>query len=73
MWTRLGSRQPVTPLKFAAGTVVMGTAIAGDLAGYYSTAHERSYFGILGLTAVVFGVVLGLLTKPIVALMSGVR
>jgi POT family proton-dependent oligopeptide transporter len=140
MWTRLGSRQPVTPLKFAAGTVVMGvafllfipfsgtgkngtpllglaaillvftiaelllspvglslstklapekfrtqmvalfflsvalgTAMAGYLAGYYSTAHERSYFGILGLTAVVLGVVLGLLTKPIVALMSGVR
>jgi POT family proton-dependent oligopeptide transporter len=140
MWTRLGSRQPVTPLKFAAGTVVMGvafllfipfsgsgkngtpllglaaillvftiaelllspvglslstklapenfrtqmvalfflsvalgTAMAGYLAGYYSTSHERSYFGILGLTAIVLGVVLGLLTKPITALMGGVR
>nr|WP_205111446.1 peptide MFS transporter [Subtercola frigoramans] len=26
IWTRLGSRQPATPLKFAAGTIVMGLA-----------------------------------------------
>jgi POT family proton-dependent oligopeptide transporter len=26
MWTRLGSRQPVTPIKFGLGTVVMGAA-----------------------------------------------
>jgi POT family proton-dependent oligopeptide transporter len=26
MWTRLGSRQPVTPIKFGLGTVVMGVA-----------------------------------------------
>ena len=26
MWTRLGSRQPSTPLKFAAGTIFMGVA-----------------------------------------------
>jgi POT family proton-dependent oligopeptide transporter len=26
MWTRLGSRQPVTPVKFAAGTIFMGVA-----------------------------------------------
>ena len=26
MWTRLGSRQPVTPVKFGLGTVVMGVA-----------------------------------------------
>ncbi|MEF2976458.1 peptide MFS transporter [Subtercola sp. YIM 133946] len=26
IWTKLGSRQPLTPLKFAAGTIVMGIA-----------------------------------------------
>ena len=26
MWTRLGSRQPVTPVKFGLGTMVMGVA-----------------------------------------------
>ena len=26
IWTKLGNRQPVTPLKFAAGTIVMGIA-----------------------------------------------
>src|SRR5699024_8740643 len=26
MWTKLGDRQPVTPVKFAIGTVVMGIA-----------------------------------------------
>ena len=26
LWTKLGDRQPITPIKFAAGTVVMGVA-----------------------------------------------
>src|SRR3954454_18128992 len=26
LWTRLGDRQPSTPIKFAAGTVIMGVA-----------------------------------------------
>ena len=140
LWTRLGPRQPSTPLKFAAGTIIMGvafllflpftgsgkngtpllglsgillvftfaelllspvglslstklapekfrtqmvalfflsvalgTAMAGYLAGYYSPAHERAYFGLLGLAAIVIGGVLAALAKPISALMGGVR
>jgi POT family proton-dependent oligopeptide transporter len=54
-------------------SVALGTAMSGYLAGYYSPAHERSYFGILGLIAVLLGALLAVFTKPISALMSGVR
>ncbi|MEV4708422.1 peptide MFS transporter [Actinoplanes sp. NPDC049316] len=140
LWTRLGSRQPSTPIKFAAGTAIMGvafllflplagggpnsapllalagillvftiaelllspvglslstklapeafhtqmvalfflsialgTAASGTLANYYDTSHETAYFGILGLVAIVVGVVLALAAKPVTRLMSGVR
>jgi proton-dependent oligopeptide transporter, POT family len=140
IWTRLGSRQPSTPLKFAAGTALMGvafllflplagggpnsapllalagillvftiaelllspvglsvttklapqafqaqmvalfflsvalgTALSGVLANYYSEDHETAYFGVLGLIAVVLGVILAALTPLIRTLMSGVE
>jgi POT family proton-dependent oligopeptide transporter len=140
IWLRLGDRQPTTPVKFAAGTTVMGvafllflpfagtgansvpllgltgiilvftiaelllspvglslstklaprafrtqmvalfflsialgTAMSGTLAGYYSEDNEVSYFGILGVIAMVLGVALWLARKPIERLMSGVR
>ncbi|WP_030437179.1 peptide MFS transporter [Actinoplanes subtropicus] len=140
IWLRLGDRQPSTPVKFAAGTIVMGiafllflpfagsgpnsvpllgltgiilvftiaelllspvglsvstklapaafrtqmvalfflsvalgTALSGTLAGYYSEDHETAYFGILGAIAIVIGLLLWLISKPLQRLMSGVR
>jgi POT family proton-dependent oligopeptide transporter len=139
MWTRMGRRQPVTPIKFGLGTVVMGlafwaflltpgganttpvlllagillvftigellispvglslstklaperfhtqmvalyflsvafgTAMAGKLGGYYDPNDETGYFLVLGAIAVVTGVVVLLLTKPITKLMAGVH
>jgi POT family proton-dependent oligopeptide transporter len=140
IWTKLGDRQPPTPIKFAAGVIVMGiafllfipmastvpnsapllglvgvlfvftvaellispvslslatklapevfhtqmvallflsialgTAMAGVLAEYYNDENQVAYFGILGGIAIVVGIVLIIFTKPIRALMSGVR
>ncbi len=140
LWTTLGPRQPSTPIKFAAGTAVMGvafllflpmagggpnsapllgligvllvftiaelllspvglalstklapqafrtqmvalfflsvalgTAASGVLARFYSADHERAYFGVLGASAIVLGLVLAVLSPFIRRLMSGVR
>jgi POT family proton-dependent oligopeptide transporter len=139
LWTRLGERQPLTPVKFGVATVVMGvafwmfllmpsgqgsvpllglaaillvftiaellispvglslatklaparfqtqmvalfflsvalgTAMSGKLAGHYDEHHETPFFGWIGLTAVVVGVLVLALTRPISRLMQGVR
>src|SRR5690554_1047070 len=140
VWTRWGPRQPSTPVKFAAGTAIMGvafllflpfaggganstpllamigilfvftfaelllspvglsvatklapeifktqmvalfflsialgTAISGRLAEWYTTVPETTYFGVLGAIAIVLGIVLALITKPVLKLMGGVR
>ncbi|MGA0567939.1 peptide MFS transporter [Rathayibacter sp. KR2-224] len=140
LWTKLGERQPSTPLKFAMGTVIMGvafllflpfagggknstpllamigillvftiaelllspvglsvstklapsrfhaqmvalfflsvalgTALSGQLAQFYSPKTEWAYFGVLGLVAIVIGVVLGLMASWLRRLMRGVR
>ncbi|MGI9156195.1 MAG: peptide MFS transporter [Marmoricola sp.] len=140
IWTRLGDRQPSTPIKFALGTisigvsfllfipmsgsgpnsapllglvgvllfftiselllspvglslstklapakfqtqmvalfflsVALGTAMSGLLSGYYDPKNEVPYFAVLGFAAIVVGIVLALLTKPIRALMGGVH
>jgi POT family proton-dependent oligopeptide transporter len=138
-WTRLGPRQPSTPVKFGLGTVVMGvaflpfllmpegenavpllalsgllllftiaellispvglslstklapqrfhtqmvalyflsvalgTAMAGKLAGYYDPEDETGYFLLIGLVAIVVGVLVLVFTKPIRRLMAGVH
>ncbi|HET6699924.1 MAG TPA: peptide MFS transporter, partial [Nocardioidaceae bacterium] len=140
MWTKLGPRQPSTPVKFALGTIsigvsfllfipmsgggpnsapllglvgvllfftiselllspvglslstklapakfhtqmvalfflsiAMGTAMSGLLSGYYDPKSEVPYFAVLGGVAIVVGLVLLAVTKPIRALMSGVH
>jgi POT family proton-dependent oligopeptide transporter len=140
MWTKLGDRQPSTPIKFALGTisigisfllfipmsgggpnsapllglvgvllfftiselllspvglslstklapakfrtqmvalfflsVALGTAMSGLLTGYYDPKNEVPYFTVLGIAAIVVGIVLALFTKPIRRLMSGVH
>jgi POT family proton-dependent oligopeptide transporter len=54
-------------------SVALGTALSGTLATYYSEEDEVAYFGILGAIAIVLGVLLWLIRKPILRLMGGVR
>ncbi len=55
------------------GSIALGTAMAGVLAGYYTVDDQVPYFGILGGIAIVVGVVLWLFNAPIGKLLSGVR
>ncbi|QNN51750.1 peptide MFS transporter [Nocardioides mesophilus] len=140
MWTKLGDRQPSSPIKFALGTisigvsfllfipmsgggpnsapllglagvllfftiselllspvglslstklapakfetqmvalfflsVALGTAMSGLLTGYYDPKNEVPYFTVLGIAAIVVGVILAACARPIRSLMSGVR
>ncbi len=140
LWTKWGSRQPSTPIKFAVGTAVMGgafllflpfaggaanstpllamigilliftvaelllspvglsvatklapevfktqmvalfflsvalgSAVSGVLATWYATAPERLYFGVLGGIAIMLGLMLALIARPVLRLMGGVR
>lgn len=139
VWTKLGPRQPSTPVKFAIGTVLMGvafllflpvpqgesaapllaligillvftlaelfispvglslstklaprrfatqmialyflsvafgTAMAGKLAGQYDWTDERGYFLVVGLVAVVVGLLVLAGVRPIRRLMAGVH
>jgi POT family proton-dependent oligopeptide transporter len=54
-------------------SVAMGTALSGSLAGSYSPQHEAPYFGSIGATAVVVGLIVGALGPLIRRLMAGVR
>jgi POT family proton-dependent oligopeptide transporter len=54
-------------------SVALGTAMSGYLAGFYTTDSEAAYFLWLGVAAIVVGLVLAILVKPIRALMSGVH
>jgi POT family proton-dependent oligopeptide transporter len=132
LWTRWGSRQPSTPVKFAFGTAVMpftggganstplaalagillvltvaelligpvglsittklapksfktqmvalfflsialGTAVSGRLAEWYTTVPETLYFSVIGGVAIALGLLLALISRPILRLMNGVR
>jgi POT family proton-dependent oligopeptide transporter len=140
LWTRLGSRQPSSPVKFALGTIIMGvafltfllwsggsgnttpllalvailflftvgelllspvglslatklapsafrtqmvalnflsialgTALAGTLARYYDPDDEMPYFLAVGGAAVIFGLLLAIVSPLIRKLMRGVR
>ena len=140
LWTKLGTRQPSTPIKFAVGTAVMGgafllflpfaggaanstpllamigillvftvaelllspvglsvatklapevfktqmvalfflsvalgSAVSGVLATWYATAPETVYFSVLGGIAIVLGIMLVLIARPVLRLMGGVR
>jgi len=54
-------------------SVSLGTAVTGLLSGSYDPENEAPYFAILGLAAVVVGVVLLLCVKPVLRLMRGIR
>jgi POT family proton-dependent oligopeptide transporter len=51
IWTKLGDRQPPTPLKFAAGTVVMGIAF---LLFIPMASTQPNSAPLLGLIGVIF-------------------
>ena len=54
-------------------SVGIGTSMSGVLSGYYDSAHEFAYFGILGAVAVVAGVIVFALSPWISRLMEGVH
>jgi POT family proton-dependent oligopeptide transporter len=54
-------------------SVSLGTTAAGLLAAFYDPKNEAPYFGILGATAIVIGVILFLMRKPVLSLMKGVQ
>ncbi|GAB3990854.1 peptide MFS transporter [Nocardioides marmoraquaticus] len=54
-------------------SVALGSAMAGELGGYYSTQDEGAYFGWVGGAAVLTGVVVLAVARPVRRLMAGVR
>jgi POT family proton-dependent oligopeptide transporter len=52
LWTRLGRRQPSTPMKFAAGTAVMGVAFLLFLPMAGPAAHSAPLLGLVGVLLV---------------------
>ncbi|MET1053583.1 MAG: peptide MFS transporter [Mycetocola sp.] len=54
-------------------SVALGSAVSGLLAEWYLTVDESLYFGVLGGIAIVIGIVLALIARPVLKLMSGVR
>lgn len=54
-------------------SVSLGTAMTGVLSAFYDPRAEAPYFTVLGLVAVVVGVVLLVLAKPVLRLMRGIR
>ncbi|MCU1443969.1 MAG: major facilitator transporter [Cryobacterium sp.] len=54
-------------------SVALGTAVSGQLAKWYGAVPETVYFGVLGGIAIVLGLMLAIVAKPVVRLMSGVR
>ncbi|TWT25058.1 peptide MFS transporter [Corynebacterium canis] len=54
----------------------IGTALSGTLAGFYNPndgAAEQTYFMSLGTTAILLGVIMWLLAKPIIKAFGGIR
>jgi POT family proton-dependent oligopeptide transporter len=54
-------------------SVGLGTSMSGVLAHYYDAAHEFAYFGIIGVVAVVAGVIVFAIAPWISRLMEGVH
>lgn len=53
-------------------SVSLGTAMSGVLAQWYDPANETPYFTVVGLVAIVFGILVFAVNKPIKKLMAGV-
>lgn len=49
IWTKLGSRQPTTPVKFGVGAIVMGLAFWLFLTVYNSAPHTAPLLALVGI------------------------
>jgi POT family proton-dependent oligopeptide transporter len=54
-------------------SIALGSAVSGLLARWYATVPESVYFSVLGGIAIVLGLLLALIARPILRLMGGVR
>ena len=54
-------------------SIALGTAMSGTFARYYREDQEAVYFGVLGGTAIVLGLILAALSPLVRRLMSGTR
>jgi len=54
-------------------SVALGSAVSGLLAEWYATVPESVYFGVLGGIAILLGVMLAIVARPVLRLMGGVR
>jgi proton-dependent oligopeptide transporter, POT family len=54
-------------------SIALGTALSGTLAQKYDVNNQVPYFGILGCTAIVIGLILAALTPWLRRMMGGVR
>ena len=54
-------------------SVALGSAVSGLLAKWYATVPETLYFGVLGGIAILLGVMLAIVARPVLRLMGGVR
>jgi POT family proton-dependent oligopeptide transporter len=54
-------------------SIALGTALAGTLAKYYDPDDEMPYFLAVGGAAVIFGMLLAIVSPLIRKLMRGVR
>lgn len=52
LWTRLGLRQPATPLKFAMGTVIMGVAFLVFIPVASTVPNSAPLLGLVGILLV---------------------
>ncbi|WP_372729798.1 hypothetical protein [Nocardioides sp.] len=76
MWTRLGSRQPATPVKFDLGAIVMGLAFLPFLLmpeGANQAPLLALYFLFVALGAITVGLLVLVFVRPIRRLMAGVH
>ncbi|WP_144828944.1 peptide MFS transporter [Kocuria rhizophila] len=72
--TKLAPRKfPVQMVALYNLSIALGTALSGSLAEFYSRENEVGYFGTMGATTIVLGVVMLLAAKPILKLMRGIR
>jgi POT family proton-dependent oligopeptide transporter len=54
-------------------SIALGSAVSGLLAQWYATVPESVYFGVLGGIAILLGLMLALIARPVLRLMGGVR
>ena len=54
-------------------SIALGSAVSGLLAQWYATVPESVYFGVLGGIAILLGLLLALIARPVLRLMGGVR